>query len=713
MPKNRILLVLVFLFLCSGPVLAFSELHSENNPSQSRLNVLLVTIDTQRADRISCYSREHLETPNIDSLAEKGMVFTRAFAHNSTTLPSHANILLGTVPLYHGVHENGNFVVRDTFLTLAEHLKNFGYSTGAIIGAYPLDSRFGLAQGFDVYDDDYRSTSAQYLSFIERKAEVVVEKALDWLKTQDGPWFLWVHCFDPHYPYEPPEPFQTDYKEHPYDGEVAYVDSSLEALFTYLEGNGLGDDTLIVLTGDHGESLGDHGEETHGYYAYNSTIWVPLIISAPGLTGGRNSQVVCHIDIFPTVCDILQVEIPSFLQGVSLLPALQGKKMPKRSVYFESLYPYYSRGWAPLRGIISGNAKFIESPIPELYDLETDFDELKNLAGESGLDRYQKELARVIGEISLPEGEERARQKMDRESLQKLRSLGYISTGGAPEKKEFGPRDDVKRLLPYHNKSMDALDLYRQGDARKGIELLKEVITERDDIDIAYSNLATIYKDEGRLGDALIVLEQGLRRLPSSYEIFTVYVNYLLNARRYDDVIETFKTMNLRQMEHDPEVWNFLGAAYSNKGDFEKALEAYEMALSIDDQYAVVHKNIGAVRFSIFLKTNERSVFRRALESYRKAIEINPNYAPAYNGLGGAYLQVGNLDGAVFCLEKALEIDPNLSHALYNLGFAYLQKGEKAKALQSFNLYKERYGQFLSSEGKKKLEELIQKCKSG
>lgn len=711
MPKNRILFVLVFLFLCIGSVLTFSYLHSEKNSTQSRLNFLLVTIDTLRADRLSCYSREHLETPNIDSLAERGIIFTKAFAHTSTTLPSHANILLGTVPLHHGVHDNGTFIVKDEFLTLAEHLKSNGYSTGAFVGAYPLDSRFGLAQGFDVYDENYRGTSTQKLLYIERNAEEVVESASEWLEDQKNPWFLWVHCFDPHDPYEPPEPFRTEYKERPYDGEVAYVDSSLEKLFTHLKGNGLLDNTLVVLTAGHGESLGDHGEKTHGYYAYNSTIWVPLIILAPGVTGSRNSQVVCHIDIFPTVCDILQVEISPFLQGVSLLPLLQGKRIPERSVYFESLYPYYSRGWAPLKGIINENEKFIDSPIPELYDLERDFDELKNLAGESGLEKYRKELARITREQSLPDGEARARQKMDRESLQKLRSLGYISTRGALEKKDFGPQDDVKRLLPFHNKSMEALDFYRQGDASGGIRLLKEVITERDDIDIAYSNLATIYKDEGRLGDALKVLEQGLQRLPSSYEIFTIYVNYLLDARRYDDVIEIFNAMNLRQMENDPEVWNFLGAAYSNKGDLDKALEAYEMALSIDNQYAVVHKNIGAVHFSIFLKTKERSSFQKALQSFKKAIEINPGLASAYNGLGGAYLYAGNLEGAVYCLEKALELDPNFSNALYNLGLAYLQKGERTKALQSFNLYKDRYGRFLSPSGKKRLEELILKCK--
>jgi len=711
MQKNRILCIPVFLsfFLCFS--LASSYLYPENNSTESRLNVLLVTIDTLRADRLSCYSHEHLETPNIDGLAEKGTIFTKAFAHNSTTLPSHANILLGTVPLYHGVHENGTFIVEERFLTLAEHLKSYDYSTGAFIGAYILDSRFGLAQGFDVYDEDYRGKSTQELSSIERKAEEVVGNALEWLEEQVAPWFLWVHCFDPHYFYEPPEPFKTKYKDRLYDGEVAYVDFSLEKLFSHIRDNDLLDNTLVIITGDHGESLGEHGEMTHGYFAYNSTIWTPLIISIPGESSGRNSQLVCHVDIFPTVCDVLRIEKPSFLQGMSLLPAIQGKELPKRPVYFESMYPYYSRGWAPLKGFISENEKFIDSPIPEIYDLKKDFDELKNLAETAIVEEYREQLARIMKEQSLPEGEAGRRQQADRETLEKLRSLGYISTRRTSEKRDFSPQDDIKKILPFHNKSMEARELCRKGKVEEGIRLLREVITEREDVDIAYTHLATVFKDLGRLKEALVILEQGLQSLPSSYMIFITYMNFLLDAGRDDDVIELFTGMNLRQMEHDPEAWNFLGAAYSRKRDFDKALEAYEIALSLDSKYSVAHKNIGAVHFSIFLKTKEQNSFQKALQSFKKAIEINPDFASAYNGLGGAYLYAGNLEGAVYCLEKALELDPDLPNALYNLGLAHMQRGEKTKALQFFTKYKDKYERFLSPPGKKKLEELIQKCK--
>ena len=417
----------IFVFLCIS--LSTLLLYSDRNGSQAGFNVLLITIDTLRADRLSCYSSEHVETPNIDSLAEKGFLFTRAFAHNPTTLPSHVNILLGTAPLFHGIHENGTFIVSDKFLTLAELLKDYGYSTGAFVGAYPLDSRFGLAQGFDVYDDDYRAEHSQKLSFIERKAEKVVEGALGWLQTRESPWFLWVHCFDPHDPYEPPEPFQSQYMNRPYDGEVAYVDSVLGRLFSYMDKQGLFEQTLVILTGDHGESLGQHREMTHGYFIYNTTVWIPLIISIPEEGSGQVTQAVAHMDIFPTVCDVLGIETPSFIQGISLVSAIKGRKMAKRPIYVEALTPYYNRGWAPINGYIYEQEKFIESPIPELYDLSKDFDELHNLAQTRKLDPYQKKLSRIIEDLSLPEEEskEKSRQ-MVRESLEKLRSLGYISS---------------------------------------------------------------------------------------------------------------------------------------------------------------------------------------------------------------------------------------------------------------------------------------------
>ncbi|MBM3285391.1 MAG: sulfatase, partial [Candidatus Aminicenantes bacterium] len=345
-------------------------------PPGNPFHVLLITIDTLRADRLSCYGSDRVETRTIDGLAGKGVLFTRAFAHTPTTLPSHTNILLGTTPLVHGVHDNANFIVDKKFPNLATHLKSYGYATGAFVGAFPLDSRFGLTQGFDVYDDNYGTPASQEFTFVERKAEVVVEQALAWLneRRQNQKWFLWIHCFDPHQRYLPPEPFLSQYRDRPYDGEIAYVDFALKKLFAYLGERDLARNTLIVFTGDHGESLGEHGESTHGYFAYNATIRIPLLIAFPGVRQGRVDQNVAHIDIFPTVCDVLGIEKPGFLQGVSLLPAINGKKLPGRRIYFESLYPYFSRGWAPLQGYIEGKEKFIETPNPEVYDLEADFD---------------------------------------------------------------------------------------------------------------------------------------------------------------------------------------------------------------------------------------------------------------------------------------------------------------------------------------------------
>ncbi len=709
MRRNRS--ILFFLSISLSLFLIISPLFSKKNGKQAGFNLLLITIDTLRPDRLSCYSNVHLKTPVIDRLSERGILFTRAFAHTSTTLPSHTNILLGTTPLYHGVHDNATFIVNEKFLTLAEHLKSRGYSTGAFVGAYLLDSRFGLHQGFNVYDDDYGGQRAQRLSSIERKAEVVVDNALDWLKRQTTPWFLWIHCFDPHDPYEPPEPFSTQYEKDPYDGEVAYVDFVLGRLFSYMKESGFFDNTLVVFTGDHGESLGEHGEKTHGYFAYNSSIWVPLIISVPGMRSGKAHQQAAHVDIFPTVCDVLNIEKPPFLQGVSLIPAMKGKKLKRRSIYIESLYPYYSRGWAPLRGFIFGDGKFLDSPIPELYDLDKDFDELNNLAKKEEMGKYRKELSRIINAQSLPEETGEKRQNIDRESLRKLQSLGYISSPQISEKKSFGPEDDAKVLLPYHYKAMEAMDLYRRGKVNEGIKLLKEVITERKDLDVAYSHLAVMYKEQGRLKEALEVLRLGLEHLPLNYEIFLTYVNYLLNAGQYDEVVETLSQKSLRQMEYDPEIWNYLGTAHMSRGDFEKALEAYKMALSIDSDYPVVLSNLGSVYLSIFLRTKDPKEYQRSIQSFKEAIELDPAYAPAYNGLGGAYLQAGNLDKAITCLERALELKPDYGHALYNLGLAYLDKGDKASAYDCFNRYRENHYHLLPPSERKKLDTLIQKCK--
>jgi arylsulfatase A-like enzyme/Flp pilus assembly protein TadD len=673
-------------------------------------NLLLVTIDTLRPDRLSCYGSPYLRTPAIDRQAAAGVLFSRAFAHTPLTLPSHTNILLGTTPVQHGVRDNGNFKAPESLPNLATFLKQNGYATGAFIGAFPLDSRFGLERGFDIYDESYGSGTGLDFKFAERKAEAVVSSALSWLKEQPQPWFLWVHVFDPHQPYEPPAPYSEEYKDDLYSGEVAYVDASLIPLFGYLDESRQAGATVVVITGDHGQSLGEHGETTHGYFAYNSTLWVPLIISGPGVKPGRVERNVCHIDIFPTVCDLLGLERPASLQGLSLLPAMRDKDLAAldaRPIYFESLYAYCRRGWAPLRGFIQGQRKFIDLPIPEVYDLKTDFGEAKNLAGRD----VGRERAALAALIKTEAGQATAaRPRLDAAAREKLLSLGYVGGFEPPDKTDFGPQDDLKTLLPYNRKFEEAQDFYFRRQPDRSIGLLRELIRERPDFDNPYLFLVTICEKQRRLGDAEAILKAGTEANPKNYKLAIEYGIVLAERGRNDEAIGVLKAAS-RLIDWDPELWNYVGVAYWNKGDLDQAASAYEQALSLDPKYAVVLSNLGTVEAARAMKNKDTAALRRAINNFKRAIASDPRDASAYNGLGAAYRMIGDLDAAITCWAQAVERDPGHPFALYNLGTAYLDKGDKAKALACLTRYKERFYGTLPPSEKATLDALLEKCR--
>ena len=699
----KIKVLILFLIL----VVFFMPFSRALAAAANRYNLLLITIDTLRPDRLSCYDASHLKTPNIDKLAEKGVVFTRAFAHNPLTLPSHANILLGLTPLRHGVHDNGFFKVPPSLPNLATYLKDNGYSCGAFIGAFPLDSRFGLNKGFDVYDQSYGAGTGLDFKFAERKAEAVVGSALNWLKNQSQPWFAWIHCFDPHQPYEPPEPFATKFKDDPYSGEVAYVDASLAPLFDYLEKTGQLGSTVIVLTGDHGQSLGEHGETTHGYFVYNSTLWVPLIITAPGLKPARIAENVCHIDIFPTVCDLLGLKSPKYLEGQSLLPVIKGKTLPPRKIYFESLYAYYRRGWAPLRGFIEGGKKFIDSPIPELYDLKNDFQENKNLATAS-ISREKEELNELIRKESSFKLE--ASYHPDAATREKLQSLGYVGGYQPPEKKSFGPEDDLKTLLPFNHQFEIAQELYFQGKANESVRLLKDLITKRPEFDNPYLFLVTIYEKNNNLTEAEKILKAGTEANPRNYKLWMEYGLVFIEEGIYEQAIQALNKA-LTLVDWDPDLWNYLGVAYWKSGQPEKAIEVYEKALALDPTYAVVLTNLATSEMSLALKNRDRQLLDKAEEHFKKAIEVDPQHAEAYNGLGAVYRIKGNLEEAIINWNKTISIVPEHRYALYNLAVAYLDTGKKDQALVLLNKYKQLYGGSLSAKERAELEALIEKCR--
>lgn len=698
----------LFLFAVLAAIAASGSALGPEAAQEDR-NVLLISIDTIRPDRLSCYSPKHLQTPHVDALAARGVLFERAFAHNPMTLPSHVNILTGVTPLYHGVHENSKSILGQDFLTLAEHLKEKGYSTGAFIGSFALDSRFGLDQGFDVYDKSYPSKTSS-ISPPERNAGQVIQAALGWLEKQNSKWFLFVHIWDPHDPYSPPPPFKEKFKDDLYSGEVAYVDAELGKLLDYLESKELTKKTLIILTGDHGEALGEHGELTHDYFAYNSTLWIPLMIAAPGIPAARVKEYVCHIDLFPTVCDLLAVEKPSFLQGVSLLPLLDGGKIKKRAIYFESLDAYFNRGWAPLRGFTEERRKFIDSPLPEYYDLEADFSEQDNLVQKIDLENQKKKMKALLDGLSSSQ-KTQSPQSVDRETREKLKSLGYISSPVSKFKEDYGPEDDLKTLLPLNQKIYTALKLNEEGKIPEALRLFQDIIKERKDFINAYVYLSEIYQSGGLGEAALAVLESGYKNNPNDYGIISAYGVLLVKLGKLDQGIDLLQK-SIGIIDYYPEDWTYLGVAYGQKGEFEKALDCYERALSLDDQDAMIYYNKGLFHLSQFMQKKSRPDHARALECFKRAIELDSGLASAYNGLGVGYRVAGQINSAITVWEKTLELDPNFDLPIYNLGVAYLEKGDKAQALKYFERYLLLKDKTLSPEERREVEEYIKNCKN-
>jgi arylsulfatase A-like enzyme/Tfp pilus assembly protein PilF len=698
--------VLVALMIgAAGPAMAAG---ASDKPA---LNLLLITIDTLRADRLSCYDPTHVRTTTMDGLAAAGTVFTRAFSHVPLTLPAHTSLLTGLTPPAHGVRDNGRFVVPAGLRTLAELLKSRGYATAAFVGGYPLHSRFGLAQGFDTYDDRFAAAPGIAREFAEARAGDVVDKALAWAEKPRAPWFLWVHLYDPHDPYEPPEPFRTRFKDAPYDGEVAYVDETLGRFLAVLRDRGLMDDTVVVLTGDHGESLGEHGELTHGFLTYNPALGVPLIVAAPGLKPRRSEDIVAHVDVFPTVCDLLGVPKPDGLEGRSLVPALEGRKLRPRPVYFECLSPYYGRGWAPVRGFIEDKMKFVDSPVAELYDIGADFGETANLAAGRDLGGFRQRLEKLAGEAA-PGGAAGTEAKLDAAAVERLRSLGYAAGPAVPKKSSFGPQDDVKTLLPFHTKAMRALALSREGQSGAAVRMLEEVIAARPDLDVARVNLALIHEASERPGEARKVLFEGLQALPESYDIFTHAVGFLVAAGEFREAAALVESRSLPQMESDPKIWVDLGLCYRKLGDYGKAKTAYEAALAVDPTYPVVHNNLGALELAADRERPEPAAVERAAAHFAKALELDPAYAAAHYGLGQAHYRAGRLDAAVASMTAAVRNDPALADAYFYLGLALYRQKRFAEALPPLETYREKALKSLSAADLKKLDGLIAECRA-
>lgn len=657
--------------------------HNGKTTENISFNVLLISIDTLRADHIGCYSNNNNQTPIINKYCFQGIQFLYAFAHNTVTLPCHINILTGTLPLYHNIHDNIGFRLNKSGITLAEYLKKFGYKTAAFVGAFPLDSRFGLDKGFDLYDDNYGEKSAPGIFyFTERPADKVVSSAINWLKNNlSQKWFIFLHLFDPHQPYNPPSTFKEKFKDDLYSGEVAFADHSLKALFDYLKNNKLEENTLIIITADHGEGLGEHEENTHGYFAYNSTLNIPLIIYNPIIFKQHKTitTYVSHIDIFPTMCEILNLPKPSHLQGQSLLNFISNNKNNNHPIYFESLSAYYNRNWAPLKGFIANNLKFIDSPIPELYNFADDFNEIKNIYNKDKHSYLKTKLDSLIKNYSSNSLQD-TRVPLDKQSLEALRSLGYVgSTTNIYKQKEFTPADDLKTLLPLHKSLMDSLKLFDEGKANHAVKELEKIIAKRKDFTTAYAFLANVLHEMGDLKKAINTLKEGIKYSPNNYELHSKLGIYYVEFNKPEYAIKEINKA-IALINFDPEIWNYLGIAFWKLGEYEKAEESYKKALELDQNYAGALNNMG----SLYLSTKQ---LKLAEQYFQKALLYDQNLASAYNGLGIIYQIKGKKEIAINYWRRALEKEPNHLLALYNLAYALATSDNKNEALAYLEKY--------------------------
>lgn len=639
---KRSVIILVLIGLASTA--AWLTLRSPE-PRQ-RPNVILISIDTCRPDYFGCYGRAGGTTPHIDAFAADAVKFSNVVSPVPLTFPAHSSMLTGTYPPFHGVHDNIAYRLADRNTTLAELLKELGYRSAGIVGAFVMDQQFGIAQGFDHYDDEFESGMTVPGDYPERLGGDVTGVAVDWLDKQgDQPFFLFLHYFDPHHPYRPPEPFNAIFQDDLYAGEIAYTDHCVGKVLDKLKTLGLYESSVIIVTGDHGEAFGEHGEIEHGYYIYGTTTRVPLIMKTPGSRAGRTVEAkVSLIDIVPTILAQLGAAIPGHIQGHDLTPLLvdENPKLDPRYVYSESLTAT-KYGCSSLLGLENDRWKYIQTTRPELYDLSVDPGQTKNVAGQYPRQvGVLRERLRSMLADSLRAVDGGNRMAMDAESLERLRQLGY--TGGAVvEEFEFtvdqqDPKDFIDVYLRLEH--LDFLvEKKKYGQVRK---LCSEILAQRPDLAYVHGKLGRISIEQGRTDEAINHFREALS----------------LNA--------------------DSALWhNNLGSLLVSRGELDAAVEHFRAALrlglavegdALSVDRTLVHQGLAESPVfqtsmnlgSTLMRMNENE---QALEYFRQAVDTRPNNPDGHYLLGIALQRLGRNQEAAESLRSAIRLDPNHSGA--------------------------------------------------
>src|SRR6185437_7916918 len=548
------------------------------------LNVVVITLDTLRPDHLHCYGYPNIETPALDGLARNGVLFEDAVAQAPLTPPSHASIFTGQYPTVHHVRNTGGFVLQSSSRPIARILHDQGWDTAAFVSSAVLKKTFGFNNGFDVYDDQMPrgGNRRDFREDPERRGSDTVDRALQWLNTQSGkPYFLWVHLYDPHMPYNPPGEFKEKYKNHPYDGEIAYTDQQVGRLLAAINQKSAAGKTIIAVLSDHGESLSEHGEFTHGVFLYDATLRIPFLMAGTGIPAGtRVKQQVRSIDFLPTLLSLLGGKPPANIQGVNLVPAFSGKTVDTAISYEETLYPKLALGWAELRGIRTNRWKYIRAPKPELYDLAQDPKETTNVLREhpAEVEHLSAQLTDVVGHG----GSEKVKTKMvDDRQMAQLRSLGYLS-GFSPQGYDLNgrgpdPKDQVGILKLLYEAENPAAPL---PEARR-IALLQQVLREDPNNPSLYHQIGGELEKMGRYAEALRLYQTALQHGVENGRLHSRIADLSLRKGDKDTAIAEYEKA-AQFNPSDLESQTNLATAYLEKGRAIDAERVFKFVLASD-----------------------------------------------------------------------------------------------------------------------------------
>jgi len=643
------LFLLFGLLVCAGT--AATPKPATKRPAAAKPpNVILITLDTTRADRMGFLGSDRGLTPNLDQLATQSVVFTRAYAQVPLTTPSHAALLTGTYPQFNHVEDLGA-PLRSDVPYLPDILHKRGYHTAALVGAYILDPKGaapGFDRGFDLYNAGFRQRKPgeDRYKTVERRAEEVANRALGWIsRNPQGPFFVWMHFYDAHDPYDPPPPFKAKYVEAPYDGEIAYTDSVVGSFIEVLRRHGLYQNTLIVIAADHGEAFGEHGEERHGMFLYDETIHVPLLVKLPGerFSGKRVDARVAIADVAPTLLEAVGASPPKEMQAKSLLPLLEQTKSADQhrgedqQVYSETTYPNRAFGWSEVRSWRTGKYLYVQAPKRELYDQTTDPGALQNVAPSTPAiaDTLDSQLSAFTLKSSSRQTE---RARIDPAQAESLRALGYLASDPTVQQDKSKPVVDPKDKIAIANELHRTLVDIEEDRYDEAIAGLQDVIQREPDVATGYLELGRALVHQRRYEEALPALRTAVKRTPDS------------GMAHYELALALIKT-----------------------GQWDPALSEMQAAVVCTPKSAQMHFYLGAVHLRL-------KHFPEATDEFDKALELDSDHFLANLKYGEMLLLQGKPDAALSKLNKAVEVEPKSAEAHAFLGRAYDELGQKQNA---------------------------------